>query len=191
MLCPVSENLKQAHLEYDRLRGTQNLELHPSATAKRPSMLTWLDVSSLACRYNSRSRRWLGHFGHLLPMDIATTTQDVHKVLGLQPSFRRGSPDDDQQIQHFPSACPDGIYRGGTAGDRYRSRTRLDWFAVSHIYSLVPCPVPCTSCPAFQTRTDHASIKTTAQTVAFGILIWASSHVVRDILICDYASSRA
>lgn len=49
-------------------------------------------------------------------MDLFATAKDLHAVLGLLFTVCRGTPDNDQQVQHFPSACADGSYDDGASG---------------------------------------------------------------------------
>lgn len=64
--------------------------------------------NSLAGRHHSWQRRWPGHFGHLLQVDITTTAKDLHPVLGLLTAFGGGTPDHHQQVQYVLADGADG-----------------------------------------------------------------------------------
>lgn len=63
-------------------------------------------------------------------MDLFAAAENLHAILGLLIAVCRGPPDDNQQVQHFPSACADGSYDDGASGTG-RGRYAVDCDAVS------------------------------------------------------------
>lgn len=63
-------------------------------------------------------------------MDLFATAEDLHAILGLLVTVCGGTPDNYQQVQHFPSACADGSYDNGASGAS-RGRYAVDCDAVS------------------------------------------------------------
>lgn len=106
------------------------------ATPREPNgqQLTDIFEYSLACRYHPRPRRRTGHRCYLLPLDLAATPQDLHSVLGLLSSIRRGSSHHDQQVQHLLAGRS---HRHDHHGTNYCCRSFLG--AQRHAVSLL-CP---------------------------------------------------